>query len=229
MEYRNELKFMVSDSDLERIRYRLLPLMKQDEHQGIHGYRVSGVYFDDIYDSYLSENEAGTDNRKKYRIRLYNGDSELIHLERKSKYRGMTGKMKQKLTREEGEFLIAGNLEGLHDKMASEDDFLLREVCMEILRKKLRAKCIVEYERFAFVESTGNVRITFDRNVSGSRQVESFFEEDIVHMPVMPRGWHILEIKYDELLPHYILQAVDTGTLRRQSFSKYCAVRRIVG
>ena len=65
MEYRNELKFMVSDSDLERIRYRLLPLMKQDEHQGIHGYRVSSVYFDDIYDSYLSENEVGTDNRKK--------------------------------------------------------------------------------------------------------------------------------------------------------------------
>ena len=56
-----ELKFMISDMDMERIRYRLLPFMSWDEHQGERGYIVRSVYFDDIYDSYLAENEAGTD------------------------------------------------------------------------------------------------------------------------------------------------------------------------
>ena len=45
----------------------------------------------------------------------------------------------------------------------------------------------------------------------------------------MPSNRHILEVKYDELLPHYILQALDTGRLRRQSFSKYYMTRAAIG
>ncbi len=98
-----------------------------------------------------------------------------------------------------------------------------------MIRKKLIPKCIVEYERFAFVESKGNVRITFDRNILGSRRTDRFYDTQIDGMPVMPWGYYILEIKYDELLPHYILAAVDTGNLRRQSFSKYYTTRKALG
>lgn len=229
MEYRNELKFMVSDLDIEKIRYRLLSVMDQDEHQGLHGYSVRSIYFDDIYDNYLYENVAGTDNRKKYRIRLYNGSAELIHLEKKSKYRGMTKKVIQDISKEESKFILDENMEKLHEIISSGKESLLGEIYIEMWRKKLMPVCIVEYERFAFVESLGNVRITFDRNISGSRQVEKFFEREIDCTPVMPHGWHILEIKYDELLPHYILQIVDTGTLRRRSYSKYYTVRQALG
>lgn len=229
MEYRNELKFIVSDLDIERIRYRLFPLMDQDEHQRDWGYSIRSVYFDDIFDSYLSENEAGTDNRKKYRIRMYDGDVETIHLEKKFKYRGMTGKVVQELSKEESELILNGDLEKLNEVILFERESLLKEVYFGILRKRLLPKCIVEYERFAFVERAGNVRVTFDRNISGSRRTESFFEQEIERTPVMPFGWHILEIKYDELLPCYILQAIDTGNLRRQSYSKYYTIRKIVG
>ena len=229
MKYRNELKFMVSDLDIERIRYRLSPLMEQDVHQGAYGYTVRSVYFDDIYNSYLSENMSGVDNRKKFRLRLYNGDIGMIRLEKKSKYRGMTGKVVQRLSREECKLVLDGDLEKLNEKISSGENLLLKEVYFEILRKKLEPKCIVEYERFAFVEKMGNVRITFDKNISGSKQTQRFFDTEMDYMPVMPCGWHVLEIKYDELLPHYILQAIDIGTLRRQSYSKYYTVRQTVG
>lgn len=83
MEYRNELKFEVSDLDLVRIKYRLLPFMNQDEHQEEHGYFVRSLYFDDIYDSYMLENESGTDCRRKYRLRFYNCNSDFIRLEKR--------------------------------------------------------------------------------------------------------------------------------------------------
>ena len=215
--------------DIERVRYRLLPLMSLDEHQGEHGYIVRSVYFDDIYDSYLDENKAGTDYRKKYRLRFYNGEVNLIRLEKKVKYRGMTQKIVQKLSREESDFLLSGALGKEHERIIPPQNSLLKDVYFEMLRKKLAPKCIVEYERFAFVESKGNVRITFDKNILGSRNTDRFYDFQIDGNPVMPYGYHILEIKYDELLPHYILQAVDIGNLHRQSFSKYYTARMAVG
>lgn len=87
MEYRNELKFEVGDFEMAKIYYRLLPLMRCDCHQGKDGYIVRSLYFDDICDSCMIEKEDGVCYRTKYRIRIYNGDSGLIHLEKKIKDR----------------------------------------------------------------------------------------------------------------------------------------------
>ena len=38
---------------------------------------------------------------------------------------------------------------------------------------------------------------------------------------MLPAGMHILEVKYDELLPDYIAQALDTGRMQQTAFSKY--------
>jgi hypothetical protein len=48
-------------------------------------------------------------------------------------------------------------------------------------------------------------------------------------LPVVEQGMHILEVKYDEFLPKYILQLVDLNNLHRQSFSKYAMVREVLG
>lgn len=229
MEYRNELKFLISDFDMCRINYRLRPIMDKDEHQGNMGYLVRSVYFDDIFNSYMSENESGIDCRKKYRIRIYDGNAGLIHLEKKAKYRGMTKKVVTELTKTECDLLLTDNIEELHTIIAIEKKPLLKEVYHEMLRKRLEPKCIVEYERFAFVERLGNVRITFDRNISASKLIENFFSKELNCTPIMPCGYHILEIKYDEFLPRYILQAVDIKELRRQSYSKYYSARKVIG
>jgi len=86
MEYRNELKFEVSELELNKIKYRLKALMREDSHQGADGYLIRSIYFDDIYNSYMLENESGVSQRKKYRIRIYNKSADEIHLEKKSKY-----------------------------------------------------------------------------------------------------------------------------------------------
>ncbi len=226
MEFRNEIKFEVSDLMLERIRYRLIPIMEQDHHQDEEGYRVRSLYFDDLYDSHLRENEAGTDVRKKYRIRIYNGSAEVIHLEKKGKYRGMTHKDKLSVDLD----WCKNYLSNLQDNVIiKEEDPLAEEFFYKIQSVGLHPKCIVEYDRYAFVEKIGNVRVTFDRNIRGSRLISSFLDRKIDTVPVMKEGHQILEVKYDEFLPQYILQVLDLGNLQKQSFSKYYITRAILG
>ena len=93
---------------------------------------------------------------------------------------------------------------------------------------RMLPKCIVEYERTAFVDKRGNVRITFDRNISGSDRIEDFLDKTIYRTPVLPEGQHILEIKYDEFLPQYLAELLEIGTLQQTSFSKYYYVREIL-
>lgn len=221
MKYRHELKFLVSDRELEILRYRLKALMEQDRHQKGDSYRIRSLYFDDFWDSYLQENEDGVDQRKKYRIRIYDGKDTTIKLEKKSKVRTMTAKEGTILTKEEALLYMKGQAPAIKD----DDSSLKKEVFAQIKANGLRPVCIVEYERTAFVERIGNVRVTFDRNISGSNKAECFFEYAPM-TPVLPAGQHILEVKYDELLPDYIAQVLEIGTLQRTSFSKYYYARK---
>ena len=86
----------------------------------------------------------------------------------------------------------------------------------------MKPKIIVAYERTAYVHPSGNVRITFDRNIMGSRELNSFFDGHLSGLiPVLPTGYHVLEVKYDEMLPDVIAKQLEIGNLRRTAFSKY--------
>lgn len=219
MDYRHELKFWVSDIDLEKIKYRLDAIMSIDRHQIGNSYIVRSLYFDDIYDSCLEENIAGIDNRKKYRIRTYNRSSEIIRLEEKSKLRNMTKKNTQKITYEDTMCYIRGESIENKQNLSTTLNTLMQT-------KNMHPVCIVEYDRTAYIEEIGNVRITFDRNLRGSLYPEYFFDDTSNQMlPVLPSNVHVLEVKYDEFLPAYILQAIDINTLSKTSISKYRFVR----
>ena len=59
--------------------------------------------------------------------------------------------------------------------------------------------------------------------------MERFFEDNLYAIPVLETGMHVLEIKYDELLPDPIAAAVELGNLVQTSFSKYYLSRLKVG
>lgn len=220
MEYRHELKFLVSDVELEILRYRLKPLMKADSHQNGDAYSVRSLYFDDYRDSCMRENEDGIDNRKKYRIRIYDGKDTVIRLEKKSKVRGMTKKVSTSISRED----CISYMQGIPVVLRSDSTDLEKELYAEMKMSGMHPVSIVEYERTAFVEQRGNVRITFDRNISGSEAVRSFLDKPPL-VPLLERGKHVLEVKYDELLPEYIAQVLELGCLQRSAFSKYYYAR----
>lgn len=55
-------------------------------------YLIRSLYIDNLADKVFREKIDGVSRREKFRIRYYNGDSSLIHLEKKSKLNGLETK-----------------------------------------------------------------------------------------------------------------------------------------
>lgn len=207
----------MTDADLVLLGSRLQTVMSQDIHQDGDCYEIRSLYFDDAWDRCMDENEAGVDQREKYRIRLYDPRTAVIHLEIKEKNRGYTKKRACDLSREECLQIMEGTLPLKLDGRAP-----LNALQMKMRCSGMEPKVIIAYERTAFVHPSGNVRITFDRNIMASRCCEDFLEDRVSGMtPVLPAGLHVLEVKYDEFLPDVIAQQLEIGKLRKTAFSKY--------
>ena len=207
----------MTDADLMLLAGRLKSVMSRDIHQEGDCYEIRSLYFDDVWDRCMDENEAGVDQREKYRIRIYDPKSNVIHLEIKEKKSGLTRKRACDLSREECLAIMDGTLPLKPDGRAPLNALQLQMRC-----SKMEPKVIIAYERTAFVHPSGNVRITFDRNIMASRCNEEFFEDRVSGMtPVLPAGIHVLEVKYDEFLPDMIAQQLEIGKLRQTAFSKY--------
>ena len=84
--YRHELKYVISDADAELLAIRLGAALTPDPHAAkTGGYHIRSLYFDDAYDSAVTEKVAGVQYRDKWRIRIYNFSDRMIKLERKHK------------------------------------------------------------------------------------------------------------------------------------------------
>ena len=223
MDYRNEIKYLVSETQLVLLENRIRNLIQPDRHAGADGtYQIRSLYFDDFENTYYRENEMGTDPREKFRIRIYNGDPGRISLELKKKQHSMTQKLSCLLTEEQCRELMAGRL------LPADPSYppVLQKMNLLMKTRLLKPKVIVEYDRTPFVEKLGNTRVTFDRNIRSSNAVASFLEKRVPARPIMPAGKPILEVKYDEFLPDYLYRNLQLSHLRQTTFSKYYLCRR---
>lgn len=226
MEYRHELKFIVRDTDLELLRARIAHIAKPDAHQpDEQGYIISSLYFDDMHNHCANDTIGGYDHRHKYRIRIYEHSQDIIKLERKSKIHGMTAKKSVSISAEECKMMMDGYL----PKVKGDYSEIKKQILCEMKLLGMRPKCIVQYQRQAFVYDVGNVRITFDRNISGSREIQNFLDDYISVIPLLSTGMHVLEVKYDNLLPKYLADALEIESLMQSSFSKYGYARNQLG
>lgn len=220
--YRHEYKYLLNGAQEQVLMLRAFGLLERDSHAREDGsYLVRSLYFDDYENSCLFENESGTDCRTKYRIRYYNSDSLRIQLEKKGKCRGMTQKEACLLNEEESQALIRGNIPQLRVDMPEKKKALL----LELQLKRLVPKVIVTYERAAFIYPAGNVRVTFDQKITSSSDTDHFLTGAYGERPILPPGRSILEVKWDELLPLHIKEAMQMEMLEWTAFSKYYMCR----
>lgn len=220
--YRHEYKYII-DSVQESFLYPLVQgILQRDSHVQKDGmYTIRSLYFDDIYDTCFYENMNGTDPRSKFRIRYYNHDTAQIRLEKKSKLRGMTHKISCALTREECLQLMRGEMLLPTEDMPPVKAALLRELQTRLLSPKV----IVTYDRIPFVYAAGNVRVTFDKNITASKEIEAFLDGDYRQRPIMAYSRNILEVKWDEVLPLHIREILQLDSLQWSTFSKYYMCR----
>ena len=222
-QYRHELKYIVSAAQIPLMRSRIAAIMRLDPNAGADGkYTIRSLYFDDYENHCYYENENGTDPREKFRIRIYNHSPAVIHLECKRKERGKTLKTAAGITVEQVNRALKGASPGEPETLPP----LLRKMKLQMDTRLLRPVVIVEYERTPYVYQNGNVRVTFDMNVSSSVDLFRFWDENLPKRPIMPPGMHLMEVKFDEYLPDFIYRGLNLGTLRQTAYSKYYLCRK---
>ena len=220
MDFRHEWKHEINVSDMIAIRQRLRTVAKPDPHTVNGKYFIRSLYFDDITDKALREKVDGICRREKFRIRYYNGDTSLIHLEKKSKWNGLGAKEMAVLTKEEAQAIADGNL----DWMPLSDRPLVQELYSKMRSQGIRPKTIVDYTREPFVYPPGNVRVTLDYNIRTGLGCTDFLNPNCVTVPAGDAPV-ILEVKWDEFLPSIIRDAIQLSGRRGSAFSKYAQCR----
>ena len=169
--------------------------------------------------------DAGLSERFKWRIRYYGDDLDYIVLEKKEKKEGRCHKKSCKITIGEYHKIVSGDIMDIFYDTKKE---LIQELGKDMLVYGYVPKVIIDYERIAYVEEITNVRITFDMKISASNDLDSFLEGDYQKYYLQPSGQSVLEVKFDDILPSYIKNIVESYCFCQSSFSKYYYGRKII-
>ena len=214
--YRHEMKYTISFLDYLVYKHRLDYVMKRDTNCTEGPYTITSLYYDDLNDKAYHEKMQGEAFRHKYRLRYYGQKSTRVKLERKSKLHQMTKKESVALSAEDVQDALA--CKGL----MSDDNDALKEAFSRQLRSGiLKPKVLVRYERIAYVHKLGDVRITFDTHVRASRTPGSDLEAVDGFQAVIAPDEVIMEIKFNGIIPDYILSLLQSGHTLQTSSSKY--------
>lgn len=192
-----EMKFLLTEEVAREVEGRVRQHLSLDSHANPelgNAYLTTSVYTDtpafDIF------HRTGAIGRDKYRARSY-GTGGLIFLERKTR----TGDRVRKLR-----------------SLAPEGDWFRHEVDA----RKLQPVCRVSYERVAFTGLAGGgaVRVTFDRNVRGTR-ASGWAVDPVGPAPVLLDGRVICEFKFRHALPGLFKDIIHALALSPSTVSKY--------
>jgi len=184
-------------------------------------YHIRSLYFDDFRNSAFWEKQAGNYRREKYRIRIYNRSDAFIKFERKTKIYNYILKESVRLTREDADRIIAGDIGFL----ANSKHKLLRDFYRKARCDIMKPVAVVEYNRAAYFHPVGNVRITFDTDLRMGLASISFFDRDVCTMSIIKESDVILEVKYYDTIPLFICGLFPDTIRLRSAIGKFVMCR----
>lgn len=220
---RHELKLLLSYADYLLLRARLSAVMPLDKHSQNGEYSIRSLYLDDVYNSAYNDKLIGIQNRKKYRLRCYNGSDSLIKLECKQKY----GARIQKTSAVIDLDCYKGILVGDYTYLEKYDNPLCRELLSQSTALQIKPSVIVDYEREAFTYPVSNVRLTFDKNLRAGISSFDMFDKDLLTYNVYQNKDVIFEVKYDDFIPKFISDMVSQSFGSKIALSKYCMCKDV--
>lgn len=220
---RTELKHRINYFQYAALSCKLANVLIEDPHNGVRGYTIRSLYFDDYGNTDYYEKLAGIEHRKKIRLRVYHPTDQTAKLEIKRKIGERQEKKSVLLTKEDALELIQQNYEVLkkYDSETAQHIYHLMTL------NHLRPVVLIEYHRKAFIHPMNNIRITLDNEIRSSESDFRLFEENVVLSPTDEYDINILEIKYNHFIYKFITDLFTPLNLERQSYSKYTLGRGI--
>ena len=235
---RFELKYILSERCARAVRDFVKGYLEPDQHargSSDFSYSVCSLYLDTPTLALFRQTDQGLKNRFKLRMRFYDADpAHPVFLEVKRREADVICKERAAVTREGAKLLLRGKRPGAGHLIREIDDSegpsALERFCG--LRDEIgaRAAVYVGYTREAYVSPKNDrLRITFDRDVRGT----AFDRRHQLEPPQQGTranvGGVILEIKFTDCFPGWLLEMVQAFNLQRQSVPKYVLCVRALG
>ena len=221
--FRHELKYFVNHGEAFLLEQKLHATMDRDPHSHRHhGYFIRSLYFDNYLNSAVRDKINGVENRKKYRIRIYNLKDDNIRLECKQKSGNYIFKRSIRLDRKTCDALVCGDPSALHRYQHP----LAQEVYVAMRAEQLRPVVLVDYVRQAFIAPYQNIRVTFDKDLRTGYRTTDLFDSSVPTVSAKGPYDMILEVKFNKYLPAYYHQLIQIGSAQRSAISKYVLCRQ---
>lgn len=222
--FRSENKFLITKFDALSMQKKFDKLLTRDKNSGQSSYMVRSLYFDSVNNIDYMTKLAGTELRKKIRIRTYSSDAERCKLEVKQKNGELQHKVSIWITREDAEELGSCNYSVLTKYF---DDMPAAIYIYSLMvRGCYRPVVLVEYDRLAYTFPLFDTRLTFDMNIrSNEGKLELFSNKPIYHVLTTDRI--VLEVKYNGKLVKFISDVLKQYHLTKCAISKYCLGRKV--
>jgi len=224
LDFRHELKYYINYRDYVLLKNTIKALLSIDRNANGDGhYHIRSLYFDDVYETALKDKVAGTDERSKYRIRVYNYSDSVIKFEKKIKRGQFISKVSIGLSRDECDSIIAGE----YGFLAERPEPLASEIYIQMKNNALKPRVIVDYWREAYVSPFENVRVTFDKHIKGGLWLTDIFNAQAPTMPMLDEGMMVLEVKFNRYMPEFIKTVLNNvNAAQRSAISKYVLCRK---
>ena len=221
--FRHEFKYFINFFEYNALRSKLKYVLKNDKFAGPSGdYHIRSLYFDDVHNSALYEKQAGVLKRRKFRLRIYNYQDDVIKLEKKSRVGQFINKESARLTAEQ----YCMVRDGRYSFLKESDNSLFNEFYFELAANKLKPDVVVDYVREAFISNISNIRVTFDKHLRTGLLSTDLFKRSLPTVDVIERPVHILEVKYDNFLPAYIKNILQVSSNTRFAISKFVMCKK---
>lgn len=220
---RSEHKYIIDKKEESRLKMLFSSILFSDEYSANGSYMVRSLYFDTIDDKDFHDKLNEQNVRKKIRLRIYDPKQQNAKLEIKEKIN--TAQLKRSITisREDALRLIDKE----YSVLLKYGDALAAEIYSIMVLECYEPKCIVEYQRHAFIRDENNVRITFDTDINACEYNFDLYSPNLVLSPVFDYDRLVLEVKYDKFLLQYIADEINKIDRKTVSFSKYVYGRKI--
>ncbi len=211
---RYEWKYILSAEQTQFFIERLTGHMEPDAY-GLT--TISSLYYDTPDKALIRTSIEKPEFKEKIRLRAYGHVTEAspVFLELKRKAFGLVYKRRVQTTIPEAEQFFAGT------RSLGEDGQIDREITyFRDYYRSLVPSCMILYNRTAYYEPDGDLRLTIDRNPR-YRTDALRLDHAPIGVPLLAPGDTILEIKIQDTIPLWLVRILSEGKIRRSSISKY--------
>ena len=210
---RYEVKYILNEEQLRYLQNALVGHMEIDEYGKPS---IASIYYDTPTYQLIRTSIEKPPFKEKIRLRSYGlaKEGSTVFLELKRKADGIVYK-RRVLTKED----IVNRFFDYEGEVTADGQIAREITYFRDYYKRLNPAILVIYDRVAYFEPGGDLRLTIDENPR-YRTKDLNLHTSMEGTLLLPKGSAILEIKVQQAMPLWLVEILSKGKIYKSSFSK---------